>query len=72
MPWLFPSRDLVKIIGPPLHHLTALRQILRMIVSRPDVVSFSMSKLPFDDIRTKTMLVQNRAGSAAKSVAGGT
>ena len=42
-----------------------------MIVSSPDGVPFAVGKLAFNHIRTKSMLIQNRAGGAAKSVPGG-
>ena len=42
-----------------------------MIVSSPDVVPFTVGKLAFNHIRTKTVLIQNGAGSAAKSMPGG-
>ena len=42
-----------------------------MIVSSPDGVPFTVGKLAFNHIRTKTMLVQNGAGGAAKPMPGG-
>ena len=67
----FFAADLIKIIGPPLHHLPAFRQVLRMIVSSPDGVPFAVGKLAFNHVRTKAMLVQDGAGGAAKSMPGG-
>ena len=61
-------RNLIKIVGPPLHHFPAFRQVLRMVVSSAHIVPFTMGKLTFNHIRTKTVLVQNRAGGAAKSM----
>ena len=63
--------DPVEIIGPPLHHLPAFRQVLGMIVSGPDRIPFAVGKLTFNHIRTKTVLIQNRAGGAAKAMPGG-
>ena len=62
---------LVEIIGPPLHHLPAFRQVLGMIVSGPDAVPFAVGKLTFDHIRTKIVLIQDGAGRAAKAMPGG-
>src|SRR5438045_2211078 len=38
-------RDAIQIIRPPLHHLPAFRQVLRMIVSGANLVALDVSKL---------------------------
>ena len=65
---LFLCRDLIKVIGPPLHHFPAFRQVLCVIVGCPDAVPFAVSELTLDDICPETVLVQDSAGRAAKSV----
>jgi hypothetical protein len=60
----------LKIVRPPLHHLPAFRQVLSVIVSRPDAVPFAVSELALDDVRPKPVLIQNRAGGTTEAVAG--
>ena len=55
-----------RLIGPPLHHLPAFRQVLRMIVSGPDRVPLTVGQLTLDDVGAESMLVQNGAGGAAE------
>src|SRR5437867_4185624 len=64
-------RRFLQVVGPPLHHFSALRQVLGVVVSSSDAVAFTVGELPFDYIRPEFVLVQDGAGGAAESVAGG-
>ena len=46
---------IIEIIGPPLHHGPPLRQVLGVIVGSTNAVPFTVGKLTFDHIRTKSM-----------------
>jgi len=50
-----------------LHHLTAFRQVLRVIVGGTDFVALGMGKLAFNDIRRKTIFVEDGTGSSTES-----
>ncbi len=67
-----PCCNFVKVIGPPLHHPLALGEVLRVIVSRPNVIALAVGELAFDYICAKTILVQNRTGGTAEAMPGGT
>ena len=43
---------------PRLHHSSAFRQVLRIIVGRPDTVSLRMGKLSFNRVPVPALLVQ--------------
>ena len=55
--FLFQPRQ---VIAPILHHLPALRQILGVIVCRPDAVEFAVGKLSFYPVPVISQLVQER------------
>jgi hypothetical protein len=38
-------RNLIQVIGPPLHHLSAFGKVLGVVVGRPHLVTFPVSKL---------------------------
>src|SRR5579871_4526825 len=60
----------IKIIGPPLHHLLAFRQVLGVVICRSDSIPLRVSKLAFNHIRSEAMFVQDGAGGTAEAVAG--
>ena len=68
---LFLCRDFIKEIGPPLHHFPSLWQVLSVIVCGTNLIAFGVSKLAFDHIGRKAVLIQNGTGCAAEPVARG-
>src|SRR5262249_39039767 len=67
---LLLGRQFLNVISPPLHHLPAFREVLGMIVSRPNAVALSVCKLAFDHVSIKPMLIENGAGRTAEAVSG--
>jgi hypothetical protein len=55
--WLLLPTYLVEVICPPLHHLATFWQILRMVVCRPDGISFAVGELTLDHVRRESVLV---------------
>lgn len=49
--------NLIQIVGPPLHHLPAFREVLRVIVGGPDGIPLSVGKLTLDHVGSKAVLV---------------
>src|SRR5258706_14228178 len=43
----------VEMIGPPCHHLHALRPMFCPVIGSADWVAFSMGKLPLNNIRAE-------------------
>ena len=55
--------QLVQVICPLLHHLSALRKVSRSVVRSPGRVAHGMSQLMFDEVRTKAQhFIKNRPG----------
>ena len=42
--------DAVDVVDPPLHHLAALRQVLRVVVGGPHFVLFDVGELAFNHV----------------------
>jgi hypothetical protein len=59
-----------EVIRPRLHHLSPLRQVLGIVVSRPHFVALAVRKLAFDCIAVPTLLIQQRADHASETVPG--
>ena len=68
---LLLPRCLVEIIPPPLHHLPAFRETLRVVVAGADLIALAMSKLAFDNVMAEAVLVQDGARRRPETVAGG-
>src|ERR1035438_6987596 len=62
--------DAINVIRPPLHHLAAFRQVLRVIVGSTNLVGFAMGKLAFDHVRHEAILIKNGTGSGTETVSG--
>lgn len=56
------------MVGPGPHHLSPLRQVLRVVVCGSGRVSFTVGELPFNGIPVPCLLIQNRARHAAEPV----
>ena len=54
-----------------MHHLTALRKILGMVISSPDRITFTVGELTFDDVGPESIFIQDRAGRASEPVSRG-
>src|SRR5260221_5769302 len=61
-------RSLVEIIGPPLHHLPALRQVLRVIVGGANLIAFVVRKLPLYHVRIESVFIQDSASRSTETV----
>jgi len=61
----------IQIVRPPLHHLPAFGQALRVIVGSSYFVALIMRQLPFNHVRRKSILIENGAGGAAEPMHGG-
>ncbi len=57
--------------SPPVHHPSALLQVFRPMVSRPDFVPLGMGKLTLNNIQPKSGLIQDRARQCPETVHGG-
>ena len=55
---------------PRLHHVLALGQVLRLVVTCPDRVSFLVCQLPLDPVRRITHFVQHSGRSGTETVRG--
>lgn len=64
----FARAESVEIVGPLLHHPSALRQILRIIVCRTDLISFAMCKLTLNPVPIVAQFVEQRRCDGAKAV----
>lgn len=60
----------VQVVGPRLHHDASLREMLRIVVVASDRVRDPVRHLPLDRLRAPTHLVEQGAGSGAKSMRG--
>lgn len=56
----------IQVVGPMLHHGSALGQALRSVVGRPDLVSFGMGELQFNDIGMPALFVHKTTTLAMK------
>lgn len=63
--------QLVKVIGPPLHHAHSFREVCRAVVGATVGILHCVRKLVLNDVRPKAEdLVEDRAGRGAEAVAG--
>src|SRR6202043_609592 len=60
----------VKIVRPRLHHLAAFGKPLCLVVSRTNFISLGVRQLQLDHVRREALLIEQRAGHAAKAVPG--
>src|SRR5882672_12388351 len=60
-------RQRIEQIGPALHHLDALREILRTVVGGAHLVALDMRQLALDHVGLEAELVQDRARRGAKA-----
>ena len=60
--------ELVRIVSPCLHHLSALRQIFRVIVCRPHFVLFAVGKLPLYPVPVIAEFIEQCGSDGAKAV----
>ena len=51
-----------------LHHLSPLGEILRMIVSRTDLIALVMRQLPLDPVLMEAHLMKQSGGDTAEAV----
>ena len=58
------------MVAPPLHHLPALRNVLRVVVCGSNAVAFSVGQLPLDDITVESIFVQDGACCRPETVTG--
>src|SRR5580658_9736684 len=63
-----PLAQGIQIVRPRLHHLATLRQPLRFVVSRANLVALRVRQLQLDDIRRETLLIEEGARHTAKSM----
>ena len=67
---LFLCRNLIKIIGPPLHHFPAFRQVFSMVIDTPYLIALHVGKLTLDRITIKqAALIKNRGCRVSKAMA---
>lgn len=59
--------ELVEIVSPCLHHLSALRQIFRIIICRSHFILLSVGKLPLNPVPVIAEFIEHRAMKNSRS-----
>ncbi len=60
--------QIVEVISPPLHHLTALLQIFGSMVCGADFIALRMCELAFYRVSVESALIKNGRGGRSKAV----